>query len=126
MPEFEHLRAVRAVAAAAALDAAEWGNEDASVLRTAPDEALAIGTTYVAIGDPDAIVEPEAGFVVAVLGSDEVDALAAHVDWPIPTARGSLVQGKIDGVPAKLLIGEPTLLVTNAAYAEELARRLGW
>ena len=126
MPALERVKAIRVVASAAALDAARWGSEDADVLRTAPDEALAIGTALVIVDDPDAIVEPEAGFVVAVLGSDEVDALAAHVDWPIPTARGSLVQGKIGGVPAKLLIGEPTLLVTNAAYAEELARRLGW
>ena len=126
MPALERVKAIRVVASAAALDAARWGSEDADVLRTAPDEALAIGTALVIVDDPDAIVEPEAGFVVAVLGSDEVDALAAHVDWPIPTAGGSLVQGKIGGVPAKLLIGEPTLLVTNAAYAEELARRLGW
>ena len=126
MPEFEHLRAVRVVAGAAALDAAEWGNESAVVLRTAPDEALAIGTTHVEIADPDAIVESEAGFVVAILSTYDLDGLAAHTDWPIPEEPGRLAQGKIAGVPARILVGEPSLLVTNAAYADELTRRLGW
>jgi hypothetical protein len=42
----------------------------------------------------------------------------------LPEETGVLAQGKIAGVPAKVLIGEPPLLVTNAAYAEELLGRL--
>jgi hypothetical protein len=44
----------------------------------------------------------------------------------MPTEAGTLAQGKIGGVPSKVLVGEPSLVVTNAAYADELARRLGW
>jgi hypothetical protein len=36
------------------------------------------------------------------------------------------MQGKIAGVPAKLRLGDPTLLVVQTAYADELTRRLGW
>jgi hypothetical protein len=69
---------------------------------------------------------PERGFVVALLTESECTALAAHVDWPIPTTAGSLAQGKIGGVPAKLFVGSSTFLVTHAAYADELRERLGW
>jgi hypothetical protein len=51
----------------------------------------------------------------------------ARVDWPIPGPPGVLAQGKIAGVPSKLLItDDAALLVTQAAYARDLADRLGW
>jgi hypothetical protein len=114
------------VASREALDSAVWGNEDADALRIADDEAIVIGTTHVSIGDADAIVEQESGYVFAVLGSYDVDAIAAHTDWAIPEEPGAVAQGKLAGVPVKLAIGEPTILVVQAAYADELQRRLGW
>jgi hypothetical protein len=113
------------VAAPAALDGARWSGEDVDVIRIAPDEALGLGATGVQVDDADAIVEEEAGFAVALLGP-ELAMLAAHTDWPIPEEPGTLAQGKIAGVPAKLLIGDPTLLVVQTPYADELRRRLGW
>jgi hypothetical protein len=126
VPALEPVEGLRVVAASAALDAARWDGGDVDVLRIAPDEALGIGATGVQVdGDPDAIVEPETGFSVALLGA-ELETLAAHTDWPIPETAGSLAQGKVAGVPVKLLVGEPTLLVVQTAYANELRTRLGW
>jgi hypothetical protein len=127
VPALEPVAGIRVVAAPSSLDAARWSGEDVDVLRIAPDEALGIGATGAEVdGDQDAIIEPEAGFVVALLDRDELAALAAHVDWPLPGDAGTLAQGKIAGVPARLLAGEPSLLVTHAVYAAELRGRLGW
>ncbi|GAC1663830.1 MAG: hypothetical protein NVS9B8_03350 [Candidatus Limnocylindrales bacterium] len=126
MPALEQIGGVRVVASPAALDGARWSGDDVDVLRTAPDEALGLGATAVEVDDPDAIVETEAGFVVALLDTDDVRRVAAHTDWLLPTATGELAQGKVAGVPAKVVGGRPALLVTNAAYADELRERLGW
>jgi hypothetical protein len=126
VPALEPVVGVRVVAAPEALDRAEWAGDDVDVVRIAPDEALGIGATGVVVDDPHAISGPDAGFVVGLLSDADLATLAVHVDWPIPSTIGSLAQGKIGGVPAKLIIGSPTLLITNAAYADELRERLGW
>jgi len=128
VPALEPVAGVRVVAAPAAVDGARWAGDDVDVLRIAPDEALGLGASGATVDDPDAIVEPEAGFSVALLDRDELEALTAHTDWPLPVAgpAGTLAQGKVAGVPAKIVVGEPSLLVTQTAYADELERRLGW
>jgi hypothetical protein len=126
VPALEPVAGLHVTATAAALDGARWVGDDVDVIRIAPDEALAIGATAVEVDDADAIVEPEAGYSVALLDASEMQAVAAHTDWPLPEAAGTLVQGKIAGVPAKLLVGSPSLLITPTAYANELAGRLGW
>ena len=126
MPVLEPAPGIRVIAVPDALERARWMGDDVVVLRLAPDEALGLGATRVDVGDPFAIVEPEAGFVAARLSEVDVAAVRRHIDWPIPGDAGTLAQGKIAGVPAKLLGGNPVLLVTNAAYADELRRRLGW
>ena len=126
MPALEPVAGIRVVAAPAVLDGARWSGDDVDVLRTAPDEALGLGATAVEVDDPDAIEEPEAGFVVALLDDDDLRSIAAHTDWELPTATGELAQGKIAGVPAKVVGGRPALLITNTAYADELRERLGW
>jgi hypothetical protein len=125
VPALEPVKGIRVVATPEALDAARWSGDDVDVIRIAPDEAFAIRATAAEIpGDPHAIVEPEEGFSVASLAADEAAELAAHVDWALPTEPGTLAQGKLAGVPAKLLIGEPTLLIVQTAYADELAEHL--
>jgi hypothetical protein len=127
VPALEPVEAVRVVATAAALDAAAWQGDDVDVLRIAPDEALGLGATGVVVdGDADAIIEPEAGFVVALLDPGDLAIVAAHADWPLPAEASTLAQGKIAGVPAKVLGGDPGLLLVQTAYADELTRRLGW
>jgi hypothetical protein len=128
VPALEPVAAIRVVALPAAIDAAHWHGDDVDVVRIASDEALGVGATAVDVDDPDAIVEPEAGYSVALLASDEVAELATRTDWFIPVLQvgPDVAQGKVAGVPAKLLIGDPTLLVVQAAYVDELERRLGW
>ena len=126
MPALEPVAGVRVVAAPAALDAARWSGDDVDVIRIAPDEALGMGAIAVETSDPDAIVEPESGFSVALLGAADLSRIAEHTEWRLPDKPGVLCQGKIAGVPAKLLTGEPALLVVQTAYADELRGRLGW
>jgi hypothetical protein len=119
----EPLRGLRVIASPEALDGARWSGH-VTLLRIAPDEVLAIDAITVDVDDSDAIVERETGFVGARLTPEDLERVVAHMDWPLPEETGVLAQGKIAGVPAKVLIGEPPLLVTNAAYADELLGRL--
>jgi hypothetical protein len=119
----EPLPGLRVVADAAALDAARWQGTDVMVLRLAADDALALGADGVAIDDEHAIVEQEAGFVGAWV---PIDIVIRHLEWPLPTDRPALAQGSIANVPAKLWLPDDgdALLLTAAAYANELAGRL--
>jgi hypothetical protein len=126
VPALEPLHGWRVVASPEALDRAVWVGEDVTVVRFASDEAFGVGAAGVRLGDPDAIMEPETGFVGTRLTAADLEHVLAHVEWPLPDRPGVLAQGKISGVPAKLLTGDPALLVTQAAYAHELAHRLGW
>jgi hypothetical protein len=120
--ELERVRGLRVVADRSAVDDARWTGDAVTVLRFAPDEAFAIGATAVAIDDPDAIVEDEAGFVA---GAVDLDVVSARIEWALPSERPALAQGSIAGVPAKLwLTDEGATLVVQAAYAADLLARL--
>jgi hypothetical protein len=128
VPALDPLRGLRVVATLAALDAARWsgpGSAAVTVLRFAPDDAFAIGAIEVSIDDPDAIVEDERGYVGGWCSFDDV---RPQTEWTPPTARPTLAQGSIAGVPAKLWLPDDGngLLVVGAAHAEVLAERLGW
>ena len=125
MPALERLRGIRVIADPGSLDRATWRGDDVTVLRFAPDDAFAIDATAVDVDDNQAIVEDEVGFVGAWLDRDVVEP---HIEWPLPTTRPALAQGSIAGVPAKLWLPADgdALLLTAAAYARELAGRLGW
>jgi len=122
----EPLSGLRVVGEPRALDAARWSGEaEVTVVRIAPDEAFAIGATDVDVNDPDAIVEPEPGFSSARLDSAALASILAHVEFQLPDERPALAQGKVAGVPAKLLLGEDSaLLVVQTAYAADLEARL--
>ena len=129
MLALEPLHGLRVVADPAALDRASWrGDLDVTVLRVALDEALAVGARTVEIDDEHAIVVEEAGFVGAWLTAEEFEAaVLPHVEWPLPEdERPVLAQGSIAGVPSKLWLRATggALLVTQAAYADELAGRV--
>ena len=126
MPALEPVEAWRVVASPAALDAAVWLSAGIDVFRIAPDEALALGAVGVEVdGDPEAIIEPESGFSVALLTADDELAVREHTEWDIEEAC-PIAQGKIAGVPAKLIRGDPSILLVQTAHADELRRRLGW
>ena len=123
-PAFERLPGLRVVADPGALDAARWLGEDVTVLRLAPDDAFAIDATGVDVDDEHAIVEPEVGFSGAWV---ELGAVRRHVEWALPAERPALAQGFVATVPARVWLpgdGERVLLITAAAYADELAGRL--
>ena len=123
MPALEPLRGLRVVADPAALDAARWHGDEVAVLRFAPDDAFGIDARSVDVDDEDAIVETEVGLVGAWLPIADV---VPHVEWGLPAERPLVAQGSVAGVPAKVWLPDDgdALLLTAAAYADELARRL--
>jgi hypothetical protein len=124
VPALDRLDGLRVVADPAALDSARWqGAAGITVLRLAPDDAFAIGATTVEIDDEHAIVESEPGFAGAWL---PVEAIAHHTEWPLPVERPAVAQGAVAQVPARVWLPDDgdALLITAAAYADELASRL--
>lgn len=117
----------RVIAEPAALDRAVWPS-GATVVRISSDDAFVIApagdgaTVPTVAGDAHAIVTPEHGFAGATLTAGEVELLALHhIEWDLPSARPALAQGRIAGVPAKLVLhhdGSALLLVACAARAE--------
>ena len=129
MPALEVLGGLRVVADPAALDGARWtagAGQTVTLLRFASDDAFAIGASSAEVDDPDAIVEPERGFVGAWCTFDDL----RHVtEWAPPAERPALAQGAVAGVPAKVWLpdhGPAILVLTAAANADVLADRLGW
>jgi len=122
----ESLPALRVVAAAATLDGLAWP-DGVTALRLASDDVLLVGEGRVAVGNEPAIIEQDAGFVGWWLTPGELAAaVLPHLDWPLPLSRPALAQGMVAGVPAKIwLTDDRSLLLCAAAYAHELAERLG-
>jgi hypothetical protein len=122
------MHGLRVVADPAALDRASWrGDRDVTVLRLAPDDALAVGARAVDIVDEHAIIEEEAGFVGVWLTAEEFEAwVLPRIEWPLPEDRPTVAQGSIAGVPAKLWLRVTggALLLAPTAFADELAGRL--
>jgi hypothetical protein len=123
VPGLERLHGLRVVADPAALDAARWQGENVTLLRLAPDDAFAIGAMGVEVDDEHAILEAEIGFAGAWL---TLDAIKHHVEWSLPRERPALAQGAVAQVPARVWLPDDgdALLITAAAYADELASRL--
>ena len=93
-----------------------------TVLRLAPDEAFIVGAAATRLDDPHAIIEHEHGFVALAVDRAVVER---HVEWDLP-GGGTVAQGAIAGVPAKLawLPDGGAWIVTHAAYVAELQDRL--
>jgi hypothetical protein len=132
--ELEPVQGVRVVASPEALDRAVWDPEDVTLVwRFAPDDAFGwrAGSPErsVTVDDPDAIIESEHGFCGAYLMPAEVAELRRHCEFEWPDERPALVQGNMAGVPVKIWLADfanGDCLLVAAAYADELATRLGW
>jgi hypothetical protein len=129
----EPIGGVRVVATPEALDRAVWHEHITLVWRFAPDEAFGSKAGFpahaIAIDDPHAIVEPEHGFLGAYLMPADVVELRRRCDFAWPDHRPAIVQGRVAGVPVKIWLADfanGDCLLVHAAYADELARRLGW
>jgi hypothetical protein len=92
-----------------------------TVLRFAPDEALILDGGFRS-SRPAVIVEDEVGFVAVTV---DADVVARHTDWSLPGV-GSVAQGAVAGVPAKVarLPDGRAWIVTQAAYLADLLDRL--
>jgi hypothetical protein len=125
------VRGLRVVAAPAALDAAAWP-AGTLVLRLAPDDVLVLQADLddrriaVAVDDPEAIVEDDAGFAAVVLEEPGASALLPHVvEWPLPARRPALAQGALAGLPARLWCEDERIVVlVPAPFAADLEERL--
>jgi hypothetical protein len=125
---------IRVVAAPEAIDQAVWHDEgpgadefEPLILRFAPDDAFAIGATGVDVADPDAIIEPEAGYMAVMFRADEfVDVVVPRLEWPAPIERPAVAQGAIAGVPAKLYLDSTgaAIVLVLASYLDDLLDRL--
>jgi hypothetical protein len=119
----EPLRGHHVVADPAAIDALVAAlPARTTTLRFAPDEVLVLGVASIRLDDPHAIVEDETGYVALTV---ERAVVERHTEWRLPAA-GAIARGSIAGVPAKLtwLPDGRAWVVTQAAYAHELASRL--
>ena len=134
MPALEPVQGVRVVASPEALDRAVWDPEDVTIVwRFAPDDAFGwragAPETSVTVDDPYAIIELEPGYCGAYLMPSDVAKLRRQCEFEWPTERPALVQGNVAGVPAKVWLADfanGDCLLVAAAYADELATRLGW
>lgn len=127
MAGFETVQGVRVVARAQAIEELLAGLADAvTALRIAPDDVFLIGYPGVpACSDPDAIVETDRGFSGSWFTVEEFEnVIRAHMEWPMPP-HGTLGQGLIAGVPAKVHINNAAVLVVcPTAFVHELEGRL--
>lgn len=129
-PRLRPGEATRVVAASAALDALAarppWP-EDVLALRTAPDELLvAAAPDFEVAGDPHAIVERETGFSWVWLDAAAAERfLDRECEWERPSARPTLAQGAVAGIPARLRFeAERTLILVPSPFAAAFQRRL--
>ena len=111
---------------------ARWAGDDVDVLRLAPDEALGLRrdrrrpswTTRTRSSSRRPASRSRC------LDADELATLAAHAEWPLAasaTGRSPRARSPASRRRSGWLDGDRrSLLVAQAAYADELAERLGW
>lgn len=111
----------RVVAAPEAID-----QLSGSVLRIAPDDALVLEVDGVKVDDPEAIVEPDAGWVKMSMSEERaIELISVHASWRPPSERPVLAQGMLGGLPAKVYLdGEATMIIVAAPFESELEERL--
>ena len=124
MPALDRLPGLRVVADPAALDAASGAapprSRSSASPPTTPSPSVprrSRSTTSTRSSNPSP-ASPAPGC--------RVEAVAHHIEWSLPTERPALAQGAVANVPARVWLPDDgdALLVTAAAYADELASRL--
>ena len=99
------------------------------IFRFAPDEVFAVvgPGSRVELDDPDAIIVEEDGFLgFAFDAEDFVAIVVPHVEWRLPPV-GTLGQGSIAGVPAKVDLDPDggALVLIATAHEFDFRDRLG-
>lgn len=123
MPVPELLDAIRVVATSAAI---ETMSSDGVVLQLAPDEALVLDATEVAVNDDHAIVVPDDGFVGVQLSRSELeDWCEREAEWELPELVSYFVQGMVAGLAIKIWVnGDTALVITRTSLGRDLEERL--
>lgn len=123
MPVPEILDAIRVVATPEAIAAL---SSDGVVLQIAPDEALVLDATDVAVDDDHAIVVPDDGFVgVELSRSDLVAWCEREAEWELPDLVSYFVQGMVAGLSTKIWVnGDTALVLTRTSLVRDLEERL--
>lgn len=123
MPVPEILDSIRVVATPAAIASL---SSDGVVLQVAPDEALVLDATEVAVDDDHAIVVPDDGFVgVELSRSDLEDWCEREAEWELPELVSYFVQGMVAGLATKIWVnGDTALVITRTSLARDLEERL--
>lgn len=123
MPAPEMLDIIRVVAGPAAIASLE---SDGTVLQIAPDEALVLDATDVAVDDPYAITTADDGFVgVQMDRTAVVDWCEREADWPLPELVSYFVQGMVAGLAVKIWMnGDTALVMCRTSLAADLEQRL--
>jgi hypothetical protein len=101
-------------------------SSDGIVLQTAPDEAIVLDATDVAVDDPHAITLPDDGFVGVQLGRHDVESWCAReADWSLPELDTFFVQGMVAGLAVKLWVnGDTALVICRTSLARDLSERM--
>ena len=123
MPAPEMLDIIRVVARPEAIASIA---SDGVVLQIAPDEAIVLDATDVAVDDEWAITLPDDGFVGIELSRTEVeDWCRREAEWHLPDLVSSFSQGMVAGLAVKIwLDGDRALIICRTSLAQDLADRL--
>jgi hypothetical protein len=121
MPEL--LDVIRVVATPEAITTM---SSDGIVLQTAPDEAIVLDATDVAVDDPYAITLPDDGFVGVQLARHDAESWCAReADWSLPELDTFFVQGMVAGLAVKLWVnGDTALVICRSSLARDLEERM--
>ncbi len=121
MPEM--LDVIRVVATPAAIDTLV---SDGVVLQVAPDEALILDATDVAVDDDHAIAVPDDGFVGVQISRTDLERWCRReADWPLPQLVSYFVQGMVAGLAVKIWVhGDEALVICRTSLASDLEERL--
>ena len=127
MHQLTPISGTRIVALPAALDAVAVP-PGALMLRFAADEAFvttALGSEKV--GDPHAIVVPDAGFAGVWLSMHKAqDFLERSCEWQLPKQRPAFAQGMVAGIATKLWIEQDRVFfVVPTPFAHDFTERIG-
>lgn len=123
MPVPEVLDVIRVVATPKAIATM---SSDGVVLQVAPDEALVLDATDVAVDDEHAITLPDDGYVGVQMTRTEVEAWChREAEWQLPDLVTSFTQGMVAGLAVKIWInGDQALVIGRTSLARDLEERL--